>query len=268
MNTFLANNVATIILIALLALIGAFSDPVGPVGAAFILAAGALAFARRKRVPMVVAVIGAGLLGYALFGRGFAYVGVRPFFIGEALLAVALVTAILDRGPMTLFRHPLARLIALFMLVGVASAVPHFAAHGFDVLRDSVVWAYALFALTIAGFFEDRELPPEAIRLFRHFALWFPLAIIVLSLARALTPMGNVVLPGTGVPLLGFKAGDVAVHLSAVAAFGLLSLSNHGDVRRAGWQSWGIGWWLGWFVALLLTANRAGLLAATLSLLL
>ena len=39
-----------------------------------------------------LAIMGVSLMGYAFLGRGFAYAGIPPLFIGEVILFIGLMT--------------------------------------------------------------------------------------------------------------------------------------------------------------------------------
>ena len=63
---------------------------------------------RARRSPghkFILLLLGA-LLGYALAGRGFAYVGIPPLFISEVALAIGVVVVLRTRGWYSLWQMP------------------------------------------------------------------------------------------------------------------------------------------------------------------
>jgi hypothetical protein len=79
------------------------------------------------------------LLGYALMGKGFAYIGFRPLYVGEIAfftgIAVFVRLGVLVASLATL---PSLVLAATMMWV-LARTVPFVSVYGFDALRDSVI---------------------------------------------------------------------------------------------------------------------------------
>src|SRR5688572_10984212 len=64
------------------------------------------------------------LLGYALFGKGWAYLGLPPFYIGEFALGFGLlVTFFAGHWPATLRLLPV-QMLGLLMLWGLVRTVP------------------------------------------------------------------------------------------------------------------------------------------------
>ena len=83
----------------------------------------------------------AGLLvGYAFFGRAFAYLGVRPIFVGEVALLVGLwaFVRVCSKGA----SGPPSAFIILFMVWGALRTIPYIGTYGVDALRDGVIWGY------------------------------------------------------------------------------------------------------------------------------
>src|SRR5438045_1541537 len=53
---------------------------------------------RRAPADRFLLALALALLGYALAGRGFAYIGLPPLFIGEALLGAGVLVLLATRG--------------------------------------------------------------------------------------------------------------------------------------------------------------------------
>src|SRR5690606_13033946 len=98
-----------------------------------------------------VKLLGVAVFGYAVAGRGFAYLGVPPVFVGEVVLAAGLALAAwegsLGRG---LALAPMKVLLALMLWVG-ARTVPFLGRYGVDAPRDAMIVGYGLYAVIIAG---------------------------------------------------------------------------------------------------------------------
>lgn len=104
------------------------------------------------------------------------------------------------------------------MLWGVFCTYPYIKTYGMDALRDAVIWGYGLFALIVASYLLRsgwlNNVPRWYRRLLPWFLIWAPLSLLSYRLLRV-----QLFVPGTSVPLVGLKTGDVAVHLVGIAAF-------------------------------------------------
>ena len=228
--------------------------------AAVVVSVGLVAMGRR-----VVALFHGSLItilvGYAFLGKGFAYLGVPPLYVGEMVLALGFVSLLASLGRARF--GALHGLLVLFMAWGAIRTIPYIGIYGIDALRDAVTWAYGLFAIAIsvtvrAEHFDRLRAGYQ--RIIPLFLAWLPISAGLTLLAGDALPRA----PGSDVALVVFKAGDSAVHLTAVAAFILLGLYQ----RPAG--TTGIrelALWAVWLAEGALTAalNRAAMvtLAAT-----
>ena len=89
-----------------------------------------------------VAVLGVCLLGYALFSRTFAYLGVPPLFVGEAMLLAGLALALgSGRTGEAMSAWPL-RLWAALLLWTVIRTAPYLGLYGLDGPRDAMLVGY------------------------------------------------------------------------------------------------------------------------------
>ncbi len=172
-------------------------------------------------VRVFLGALGVLLLGYMFMGRGFAHIGRSPVFVGEVVLALGLLAAgvaIVRHGarrPLT----PVIWLLGAFMALGLVRTVPYLGQYGADALRDAVLWGYALFAL-IVYVLVDGAVIRRALRAYGWvipvFALWLPIAW---NLTGQLTTGLDPDVPGTDVPLIWFKNGDMAVHVAGSLAW-------------------------------------------------
>src|SRR5438270_907932 len=208
---------------ALLAGTGAITAVSPPVGLAVGIGAFCTSLLRLgERLRAVFLVVMAGLLiGYAFFGRTFAYLGVPPFYVGEAVLGLGLLSLIPAGRRLEVGK--LEWLVIAFAVFGAVRTAPYLGTYGIDALRDAVVWGYALFAFAIANAVEAehfRRLVGVYRRFLPAFLLWVPIAASITLVAGDAIPL----LPGTGVPLLSFKGGDAGVHLAGIGAFVIAGL--------------------------------------------
>lgn len=234
----------------------------------------ALVIAWRRTLPrLALGFLGLCLVGYALLGRGFAYLGVPPIYVGELALGLCLLALLLAGRLRELARSWLAWVLGAYLLVGAAATLPYWPLYGLDTLRDAVLWGYGLFALAVAALLLGQGWTLEAARRYVRFAplflLWTPLAVVLFEVAGSRLPR----LPGAAAPIPDVKGGDVAVHLAGIAALLLLGLPRllRPEVRAAP-QRWVRQEWLWWGLWLLAAAIplfrvRAGMLAVALAVL-
>lgn len=204
------------------------------------------------------------LLGYLLLGKGFAYVGVAPVYVAEIGLALAiastLVMFLLNRlKTVPLLFRPEVAFLVVFIVWQAVCTIPYLTMYGADALRDAALWGYAAFALFILMLVPRESVDKFFVlygRLLPYYLAWLLVAVVFVKI----NPL-NIYFPGSPVPLLQLKSGDVGVHLAGAAAFMLLRL----DFRGGGWSSaklwslWGV-WivnWVTWGAS-----NRGGMFSA------
>ena len=91
------------------------------------------------------------LAGYGLAGRGFAYLGVAPIFVGEITLILGFF-ALGQSGQMwRVLRLNYFIPLLMFMTWGFFRSYPYLRIYGFDTIRDAVIYGYGLFAIVTAG---------------------------------------------------------------------------------------------------------------------
>jgi hypothetical protein len=174
--------------------------------------------------PAFLLILGVSLSGYAFLGRGFAYLGVPPVFVGEVVLFLGLISWALT-GSTRIFKSRLSWLLVLLMAIGALGTVNWVGTYGMDALRDGALWGYGLFALLVGTFLlrgRNRILTVVHIyaKWFPWFLIWIPIAMLVYLFWDQAIPRW----PTSNVPVLNLKRGDIAVHLSGAMAFLSLGL--------------------------------------------
>ena len=195
---------------------------------------------------------GVWLVLYALLGKGFGYAGFPPFYVGELLLLFALFALAFARRTVTLLRTPLGLLTISFMIWQVACTLPYLDTYSVDALRDSVIWAYAVFAWVAAALI--LRLPGFLKTVMHQFQLAMRAFLILGPMAWLATLYLQDWLPhwsGTTVSIPLVKGDEYCVHLAGALA---LMLQGFGPIRQ--------GWVLLILTDVLLAMNvRSGLLA-------
>lgn len=227
---------------------------VGGIGLVVLLAQG------QRLLQLFVGLLGVILVGYMWFGKGFAYVGVPPLFVGELVLGIGIVALVLTLPRLRL--TPLHLLLLAFMALGLARTLPYIGEHGMDALRDAVVWLYGLFAIVLSVAVRRRDVE-TIVRWYGRLLPWFVYWTPIVALLALTVPDRLPVYPGTDVHIPYFKGGDVGVHMAGVAGFLLLGLYSEKYLGRKPrptefflWPIWIIG------VVMAGAVNRGGLISA------
>lgn len=195
------------------------------------------------------------LCGYAVLGKGFAYLGVPPLFIGEILLVLGVVALLKTGCWIAVLTSLPSILLALLMLWVWIRTLPFVGFYGFDALRDSVIASYGMFAFIVMALLIER---PARFGLCMRYILYllfnfgqFAFLIFAgskLAAAHSMLPTW----PNSGFPLLLLRPGEVAVHLAASAIAALLGLIKVGPI-------WTIALVCG--IGLIATQSRGALVA-------
>ncbi len=193
------------------------------------------------------------LWGYALMGRGFAYAGIPPIFVGEMVLGLGALAA-LRAGtlPIVLTSLPGLALAALIAWVTIRT-LPYLSAYGFDALRDSVIAIYGAFAFIIAALLvERRDRLIAFINSYHGLSSIFPYLFFIAFPTSRLANEGLPAWPISEIPVIALRAGDSCVHIAGLAAFALLGF------RRVS-VLWGVVMFIGAMMAF--SQNRGGMLS-------
>ena len=191
------------------------------------------------------------LLGYALMGKGFAYLGFPPLYVGEIAFLTGIVVLFRSGALVgTLTTLPTLLLVVLMALV-VARTLPFVALYGIDSLRDSVVVIYGCFALIVIGLLlEDARRINTVLRYYGIMLATFPAIPVGFWLTKY---WGDYIPRLWGpVPIVEIGASAVGTHLAGAMVFILI-----------GFRKVSLLWLLVWFVTLALVSatNRGATLA-------
>ena len=193
------------------------------------------------------------LLGYALDGRGFAYVGVAPVFIGEACLMMGLFTLLATRGWTGVLHVGAAVAVFPLVVLGTIRLMPGIREYQIEAIRDAVVWGYSAFAMVVACLIVAQpERLPRLLEYYRTFTKIFligiPFVFLVYHFARESLPQWS-----SGAPIMQVKEGDALVHLAGILAFWM------SDPKRTVHLGWAMLLTLD--MALMGVIDRAGLVS-------
>jgi hypothetical protein len=198
------------------------------------------------------------LFGYAVGGRGFAGLAFGPVYVGELALLVGVVIVMISGAYRALPRTGTVVALVALMAWCAGLTAADLPSHGVDALRDGALWGYGVFALIVASMLSASPgRVPRCIALYELFGRLFLLVIPLVWLLRTLWVEHVPLLPGTEIPILFPKPGDILVHLGGFAAYLLAS--------RPGPS---LGWILAFVPAFAVTAvrTRGGMLAFLLTL--
>ena len=199
-----------------------------------------------------LALLSVTLLGYALMGKGFAYLGLPPLYIGEIALfigaAVFLRSGVWLASIATL---PGLMLVALMSWVLVRT-VPFIGEYGFDALRDSTVVMYGGFAFIVIGLLlEDARRIDTVLRYYNVLVLSLPVILV----GFCFTVYGAEYIPSFFGPvgIVQHTTSAVGTHVAGTMLFVLIGY------RRVSFL-----WFLVWLATLTVVAatNRGATLAA------
>jgi hypothetical protein len=195
------------------------------------------------------------LIAYAALDRGVAYVGFGGLYLGEFVLALALLPTI--RMIFRVGLGPIEALVLLFMIWGAARTIPYIGQYGLLAIRDGAVWGYGIFALAVSVAMTRGAAVRVANgyrRLLPWFLIWVPIAYGLASFASQYLPSW----PGAPVPIVYVKTNDLAVHLTVASAFLLVGLYDRRPTFVPAWAIWGL-----WLLdsAVVSSVSRGGLMA-------
>ncbi|MGY4320613.1 hypothetical protein ACVWW1_009940 [Bradyrhizobium sp. JR3.5] len=153
-------------------------------------------------------------------GKGFAYWGYRPLFVGEIAFVAGLFVLLRSGCLVAVFASGPSLLLAAAMGWALLRTFPYLDTYGSDALRDSVILVYGVFAFVVAALLiEDYRRIDTIISYYQKFLdIYVPVVPILFPLSFYFADyIPNV--PGTSVGLVWLGAGEVATHLAGATVF-------------------------------------------------
>ena len=156
--------------------------------------------------------LGGALLGYAVLGKLFAYLGIPPFFVGEIALLTGFAVALRTGCLVASLAAPPSLLLAVAMTWVMLRTLPYLGEHGFNALRDSVVIMYGGFSFIVTALLiEDSRRVATLLKYYSSFlAIFIPASPIMFATAFY-----------SGLGLYFIRPGEVSVHLVGATVFAL-----------------------------------------------
>jgi hypothetical protein len=195
--------------------------------------------------------LGVVLLGYAVMGKGFAYLGLPPLYVGEmAFIGGIIVFLRSGTGIGAVATLPAVMLLALMALV-MARTLPFVGIYGVDALRDSTIIMYGGFAFIIIGLLlEDARRINLILRLYAIMLVSLPAMFVALWLTKY---WGDDV-PRLFGPVSVVEVGPsiVGTHLAGTMVFALIGYRKLPVISLVVWLA---------TLALVGSTNRGALLA-------
>lgn len=171
------------------------------------------------------------LFCYATLGKGFAYVSIPPFYVGEFILAVGVLTLIfVPRLLGAALSLPRLFPLYLFMIWGMIRTLPYWGDYGMDALRDGVLWGYAAFAIIVYAITVSNTFAIQRFFwAYRRFAQAFPFVIVPIVIA-GLLGVAFPSWPDSEIRMVSPLPGAIGVHLAGVVVFYSMGLTREKSV--------------------------------------
>jgi hypothetical protein len=171
------------------------------------------------------------LIGYATLGKGFAYIGIPPLFVGEIVLFLGIFVVIRSGCAIAMLASIPSVLLVLLITLVLIRTIPYVGAYGMDSARDSVVVVYGLFAfIVIAMLLERPERLSWVLAAYSRFAWFYGLTAMALLNSSAFLGSLMPAWPFGGIPLVYVRLGEGSAHLAGAAVFAILGLRQVGAV--------------------------------------
>ena len=182
--------------------------------------------APRSTGSRYLAALGVCLLGYAVLGRTFAYVGVPPIFLSEVMLLIGLVVALGSRKVGAVLAAWPVRLWVVLMAWVAIRTLPYLGRDGLDAPRDAMLVGYGFYAVIVASLLlADPERLRDLVGRYRKGAAVILGLVWLVYLVNKMVGEGLPTIPwNADVKIPEAKGGDLMVHMTAVTAFLMLGL--------------------------------------------
>lgn len=192
------------------------------------------------------------LIGLLFIGKNFAYIPIGPVYISEFILSTIFFFTTISITDNLKARTIASLPIVVFLVLGTISLVRDIQTFPITlVLRDSVMWLYAVVALAVYQTLTLNtliQLEKLFKKVFFFYLLWLPIAFYIAEVAQ---------LPGFGRNhLVHLKAGEVGVILGMIGIYFVLYPVPKIKFRYFLWALW-----LADFI-LFTASNRSGMFSA------
>ena len=174
------------------------------------------------------------LLGYALMGKGFAYIGFPPLYVGEIACLLGILAFARSGACVASVATLPGVLLATLMIWVVLRTIPYVDVYGFDALRDSVIVLYGIFAfIVIALVLEDERRIDTALRYYSFFVTMLPVMLVGYVVTRFW--QDNIPIFGPNIPILDVQGSAVGMHLTGAAVFVLIGYRRASPLVLVAW---------------------------------
>ncbi len=201
------------------------------------------------------------LLGYAFLGKGFAYVHVPlgiPFYVGEIVLVAGILAYLLPGVALgRALRTAPGMIFLVFAAWALLRTAPFLGSCGLDAVRDASVVYYGLFMFMVCGVLRGRSELWRVAKMYGSISCWFVPWVPVAFALFFLAPESLPAVPGTDIPVVFFKSGDMVVHLTGALAFSMLMRNSEGPICSGQRSIW---WYVAAFLTVLILPARAAYL--------
>lgn len=215
-----------------------------------------LKYASRPAPPegdRYLALLAQALLGYALMGKGFAYIGIRPIYVGEFVFAAGILVFLRSGAVIAACATLPSVALAVAMAWTLVRTAPFVGEYGVDALRDSVIITYGGFAfIIIALVLEDARRIATLVRYYGILLVSFPAIPVGFGITKYWVGEVPTVF-GPDIPIVDIQASAVGTHLAGAAVFALVGYRKVTPI-----------WVMIWFctLAMIGATNRGATLAA------
>lgn len=177
--------------------------------------------------------LGFVLFGYAVFNKGFAYIGLPPLFIGEAVLGAGLFMTLFATRLRTALGQTGCLLLLPILAWCAVRTLPYFGEYRFDAARDAVLIGYSLYTIcVVTAILERPALLRDALIAAQRALPWaillIPFAVLATYKLRGVLPNW----PWGDVRIIFVKQGDTMVFLAAITVFMMVGFAKQ---RSALW---------------------------------
>ncbi len=163
------------------------------------------------------------LLGYMVMGKGFAFIGVPPVYIGEITMLYGVFALFTTENWSRVLRTAWLWPLLALMAWGMIRTIPFIPLYGADALHDAAVFLWGTFAIVLASLLAAQ--PRRLLYLESKFRTFAKLMLILGPIAFVISIFVDPYLPNApwgDVPFILVKGGDLIVHLAGVFAFVVL----------------------------------------------